>query len=160
MYLADGAFVIGDVRVERDASIWYNAVLRGDINAIRIGERTNIQDGCVLHVTKELPLIVGNDVTVGHQAVIHACSIGECVLVGMGAIVLDGASVGSYSIIAAGALVLENAVVPEGSLVAGVPGRIVRKLTEEERRRLRESAQNYVTYAQSFLNGQRGTEKA
>ena len=142
VYLADGAFVIGDVRVEKDAGIWYNAVLRGDINAIRIGERTNIHDGCVLHVTKELPLIVGNDVTVGHHAVIHACSIGEGVLVGMGA------------------LVLENAVVPKGSLVAGVPGRIVRKLTGEERRRLRESAQNYVTWLKVFLNGQRGTEKA
>lgn len=141
VYLADGAFVIGDVRGEKDAGIWYNAFLRGDINAIRIDERTNIQDGCDVHVTKELPLIVGNDVTVGHQAVIHSCSIGERVLVGLGA------------------LVLENAVVPEVSLVAGVPGRIVRKLTGEERRRLRESAQKYVTYAQSLLNGQRGTEK-
>jgi carbonic anhydrase/acetyltransferase-like protein (isoleucine patch superfamily) len=154
--IADGAFVIGDVHIGKDASIWYNAVLRGDINAIWVGERSNIQDGCVMHVTRELPVIIGNDVTIGHQAVIHGCTIDNCALIGMGAMVLDSAKVGSFSIVAAGAVVLEKSVVPEGTLVAGIPARVIRNVTEEERQRLLESALNYVAYAQSFLIEHKG----
>jgi carbonic anhydrase/acetyltransferase-like protein (isoleucine patch superfamily) len=158
VFVADGAFVIGDVHVGKDASIWYNAVLRGDINGIWVGERTNIQDGCVLHVTRDFPVIVGNDVTVGHRAVIHGCTIAHCAMIGMGAMVLDNAKVGSFSIVAAGAVVLEKSVVPEGTLVAGVPARVIRGITEEERQRLLESALNYVAYAQGVLSGQAGAE--
>jgi carbonic anhydrase/acetyltransferase-like protein (isoleucine patch superfamily) len=149
-FVAGGAWVIGDVEVGEDAGIWFNAVLRGDINVIRVGARSNVQDGCVLHVTRELPAIVGDDVTVGHKAMLHGCTVGNGSLIGMSAVVLDNARVGSFAIVAAGAVVKENFVVPEGTLVAGVPARVVRELTEEERRFLLQSARNYVGYARSF----------
>ena len=152
VFIAGGAYVIGDVRLERDVSIWFNAVLRGDINAIRIGDRTNIQDGAVLHVTSELPVLIGADVTVGHHAVVHACTVEDCSLIGMNAVVLDKARVGPYAAVAAGAVVRENFVVPEGVLVAGVPARVVRPLTEDERAQLKASASHYVEYARSFVH--------
>lgn len=159
VFVADGAFVIGDVRAGENASIWFNAVLRGDINAITVGARSNIQDASVLHVTKELAVNVGNDVTIGHQAIIHGCTIEDCALIGMGALVLDGARVGAYAIVAAGAVVLEKFVVPEATLVAGTPARVIRKVTEEERQRLRQSALHYVAYARSYSEGgERGGE--
>ena len=151
VFIAEGAYVIGDVRLEQDVSIWFNAVLRGDLNAIRIGHRTNIQDAAVLHVTGELPVEIGANVTVGHHAVVHACTVEDCSLIGMNAVVLDRARVGPYSVVAAGAVVRENFVVPEGVLVAGVPARIVRPLTEDEREELRASASHYVEYARSFV---------
>ena len=152
VFIAGGAYVIGEVRLERDVSIWFNAVLRGDINAIRIGDRTNIQDGAVLHVTSELPVLIGADVTVGHHAVVHACTVEDCSLIGMNAVVLDKARVGPYAVVAAGAVVRENFVVPEGVLVAGVPARVVRPLTEDERAQLKASASHYVEYARSFVH--------
>jgi len=152
VFIAGGAYVIGDVRLERDVSIWFNAVLRGDINAIRIGDRTNIQDGAVLHVTSEIPVLIGADVTVGHHAVVHACTVEDCSLIGMNAVVLDKARVGPYAVVAAGAVVRENFVVPEGVLVAGVPARVVRPLTEDERAQLKASASHYVEYARSFVH--------
>ncbi len=150
-FVAEGACLIGDVRLGKDVSVWFNAVLRGDINSIRVGDRTNIQDGAVLHVTHDLPVIIGPDVTVGHHAVVHACTLEECSLIGMNAVVLDNARVGPYAIVAAGAVVRENFVVPEGVLVAGVPARIVRALTGEERTQLKASASDYVRYARSYL---------
>jgi carbonic anhydrase/acetyltransferase-like protein (isoleucine patch superfamily) len=149
-FIAEGVQLIGDVRIAEDASIWFNCVLRGDINRIEIGERTNIQDGSVLHVTGELPCIVGKDVTVGHRAVVHACTVGDCCLIGMGSIILDNARIGSHSLVAAGAVVLQNVVVPEGMLVAGVPARIVRPLTEKEKQGILESARHYVEYATGY----------
>ena len=151
VFIAGGAYVIGDVRLEKDVSIWFNAVLRGDINAIRIGDRTNIQDGAVLHVTSELPVVIGADVTVGHHAVVHACTVEDCSLIGMNAVVLDKARVGPYAVVGAGAVVREGFVVPEGVLVAGVPARVVRPLTDGEREQLRASASHYVQYAWSFV---------
>jgi carbonic anhydrase/acetyltransferase-like protein (isoleucine patch superfamily) len=150
VFLAEGSFVIGDVEIGEDASVWFSAVLRGDINSITIGERTNIQDGCVLHVTHENAVKVGNDVTVGHRAVVHGCTIADECLIGMGSVILDGASLGRNVLVAAGAVVLQNAVVPEGSLVAGVPARIIRPLTIDERNAIRDSARHYVEYARSF----------
>jgi len=134
-YIEDSAQIIGDVTIGEYSSVWCNAVLRGDVHYIRIGEKTNVQDNCVLHVTHETyPLVVGSGVTVGHGAILHAATIKDHCLIGMGAKVLDNATVGSYSLVAAGALVLEGFEVPEGVLVAGIPAKIKRKLTDEERR--------------------------
>ena len=149
VFVADGARVVGDVHIARDASIWYNAVLRGDINRITVGERTNIQDAAVVHVTGELPALIGRDVTVGHGAIVHACTVGDGCLIGMGSVVLDGAVIGAGSLVAAGAVVLQQVRVPEGSLVAGIPGRVIRPLSPEEREQLLESARHYVEYARS-----------
>jgi carbonic anhydrase/acetyltransferase-like protein (isoleucine patch superfamily) len=152
-FIAGGAWVIGEVLLEEDVSVWFNAVLRGDINSIHIGRRSNIQDGCVLHVTGSLPVRVGEEVTVGHKAMLHGCAIGNRSLIGMNATVLDGARVGPFSVVAAGAVVREGFVVPEGTLAAGVPARVMRDLENEERSALVQSAQNYVDYARSYRDG-------
>jgi carbonic anhydrase/acetyltransferase-like protein (isoleucine patch superfamily) len=148
--VADGAYLIGDVRLERDVSVWFTAVLRGDINSITVGERTNIQDGAVVHVTHELPAVLGADVTVGHRAIVHACTVGDGSLIGMGSVVLDGAVIGPRCLVAAGAVVLQGSTIPEGSLVAGVPGKVIRRLTGEEQQQILESALHYVEYARAF----------
>ena len=145
------AEIIGDVVVGKDSSIWYNAVIRGDVNYIRIGERTNIQDGCLLHVRyKKYPLLIGSNITVGHGAILHACTIKDYCLIGMGAIILDNAQINSYTLIAAGTVVLNNTVIPEGVLVAGVPGKVMRDLSAAERTMIEESAQNYVDYVRTY----------
>jgi carbonic anhydrase/acetyltransferase-like protein (isoleucine patch superfamily) len=149
-FIAEGVQLIGDVRIATEASVWFNSVLRGDINRIEIGERTNIQDCSVLHVTNEFPCIVGHDVTVGHRAIVHGCTVGDCCLIGMGSVILDNAKIGSHALVAAGAVVLQNFVVPEGMLVAGVPAKIIRPLTEEEKQGILESAQHYVEYARGY----------
>jgi gamma-carbonic anhydrase len=151
VYIAEGARIIGDVEIGKECSIWFNAVIRGDVNYIRIGEQTNIQDSSVLHVTHTTyPLIVGKGVTVGHNAVLHAARINDYCLVGMGAIILDNALVGPYALVAAGAVVLENTVIPEGVMAAGIPAKVVRTLSGEERNFLVKSAQNYVGYAATY----------
>src|SRR6185436_3685915 len=144
VYIADGAVVVGDVTLGDHSSIWYNAVLRGDINRIVVGHHTNIQDNSVLHLADELPCILGNWVTVGHSAVVHACTVGDEVLVGVGAVILDGAVVGEQSLIGAKALVTQGMKIPPGSLVLGAPAKIVRALTPEERAGLKWWAQKYV----------------
>jgi carbonic anhydrase/acetyltransferase-like protein (isoleucine patch superfamily) len=149
-FVAQGACLIGDVTVGEDASIWFNAVLRGDINGIAVGRRANVQDGAVVHVTREFPVLIEEEVTVGHQAMLHGCRVLRRSLIGMNAIVLDNAVVGPFSIVGAGAVVREHSVVPEGVLVAGVPARVVRPLSEEERVVLAQSAENYVQYARSY----------
>jgi carbonic anhydrase/acetyltransferase-like protein (isoleucine patch superfamily) len=151
VFIAEGAHIIGDVEIGKDSSVWFNTVIRGDVNYIRIGERTNIQDNTVIHVTnKRFPTHIGNNVTVGHSAVIHACTISDYSLIGMGAVVLDDAKVGKYTLIAAGAVVTMGMVVPEGMLAAGVPAKVVRPLTEEERKFLAQSAQNYIDYVATY----------
>ena len=151
VFMVDSAEIIGDVVIGQDSSVWYNAVLRGDVNYIRIGERTNVQDGCLLHVRHEkFPLLVGSNVTVGHGAILHACTIKDYCLIGMGAIILDNAQINSYTLIAAGAVVLNDTVIPEGVLVAGIPGKIIRELTSEEQTMLEASAQNYVEYIKTY----------
>ncbi len=154
VFTVDSAEIIGDVTIDKDSSVWYNAVIRGDVNYVRIGERTNIQDGCLLHVRhKEFPLIIGSNVTVGHGVILHACTIKEYCLIGMGAIVLDNAEINPYTLVAAGAVVLGGSVIPEGKLVAGVPAKVVRELSADERASLKTSAQNYVDYVKSYRGG-------
>ena len=128
-FVAPGAVVTGDVTLGEETSIWYQAVLRGDINSIRIGAHSNIQDGAVVHLDSEYGTTVGEWVTVGHRAILHACTVGDEVLVGMGSIVLDGAEIGARSIIGAGALVTGHKIIPPGSLVLGSPAKVVRALT-------------------------------
>ncbi len=151
VFVAEGVHVIGDVIIGKDSSLWFNAVVRGDVNYIRIGDRTNVQDNSVIHVTHEkFPTVIASNVTVGHSAIIHGCTIEDFTLIGMGAILLDGCRIGEHSLVAAGSLVKEGFVIPPGSLAAGVPAKVVRQLTNEELRRLEESAQHYVDYVSNY----------
>jgi carbonic anhydrase/acetyltransferase-like protein (isoleucine patch superfamily) len=144
VYLARGAAVLGDVTLGDYSSVWYNAVLRGDINRIVVGHHTNVQDNAVLHLADDFPCIVGNYVTIGHSAVVHACRVGDETLVGMGAVILDGAVVGKQCLIGARALVTQGTKIPAGSMVLGAPAKVVRALTLEERAGLKAWAQKYV----------------
>jgi carbonic anhydrase/acetyltransferase-like protein (isoleucine patch superfamily) len=151
VFMAKGAVVIGDVELGEECSVWFNAVIRGDVNYIRIGRRTNIQDGAIIHVTHEkYPTVIGDDVTIGHGAILHACTIKDRALIGMGAKVLDRAVIGSYSLIAAGAVITEGCEVPERTLMAGVPAKAIRQLTAEEMNKIEQSAQNYIRYAADY----------
>ena len=144
VFIAKTAAVIGDVTLGAHSSVWYGAVLRGDINRIVVGHHTNIQDNAVLHLADDFACIVGNWATVGHSAIVHACAVGDEVLVGMGAVILDGAVIGKQSIIGAKALVTQGMKISPGSLVLGVPAKVVRKLTPKERAGLKWWAQKYV----------------
>ncbi len=143
-FVAPGADVMGDVVLGEDSSVWYQCVLRADIQRIEIGEGSNIQDGTVIHLASDLGTRVGRLVTVGHKAMLHACDIEDEVLIGMGAIVMDGAKIGRRSIVAAGTLVTKGFEAPEGSLVMGSPGRVVRSLSEEEQGGIRHWAEKYI----------------
>lgn len=152
VFLAPNATIIGDVQLGDECSVWFNTVIRGDVNYIRIGPRTNIQDLCMCHVTLEKwPLLIGEGVTVGHSAVLHGCVIKDYCLIGMGARVLDGAQVGPRALVAAGAVVREGFVVPEHTLVAGNPAVIKRELRREEIENLLASAERYVRYKSTYL---------
>jgi len=144
VFIASTATVIGDVTLGAHASVWFGAVLRGDINRIVIGHHSNVQDNAVLHLADDLACILGNWVTVGHGAIVHACTVGDECLVGMGAVILDGAVIGKQSIIGAKALVTQGTKIPPGSLVLGAPAKVVRKLTKEERAGLKWWAEKYV----------------
>ena len=144
VYLASTAVVLGDVTLGDYSSVWYNALLRGDINRIVVGHHSNLQDNAVVHLADDYPCLIGDYVTVGHSAIVHACTIGNEVLVGMGSTVLDGAVVGDQSLIGANSLITAGVNIPAGSLVLGSPARVVRALTPEERGGLRHWAQKYV----------------
>lgn len=149
--IAAGAVIVGDVEIGKDCSVWFNTVIRGDVNYIRIGERTNIQDLTMVHVTyKKFPTFIGNDVSIGHSAVIHGCRINDCVVIGMGAKILDNALINSNSLIAAGSVVKERFEVPEGTLAAGVPAKIVRELRPEEIEKVKQNAKNYLFYIEQY----------
>ncbi|MGD1045785.1 MAG: gamma carbonic anhydrase family protein [Bacteroidota bacterium] len=151
VFVADGAKIIGDVEFGEHSGIWFNAVIRGDMNFIHIGSRTNVQDNSVLNVTsKTAPLNIGSNVTIGHSVILHGCTIDDCCLIGMSAVVLDKVHVHQNSMIAAGAIVLEGFDVPEGMLVVGIPATGKRALTEEEKQFIRQSATNYVGYIQAY----------
>ena len=156
VFIASSGVVIGDVTLGAHSSVWYGAVLRGDINRIVVGHHTNIQDNAVLHLADKFPCVLGNWVTVGHGAIVHACKVGDEVLVGMGAVILDGAVIGKQSIIGAKALVTQGTKIPPGSLVLGAPAKVVRKLTKEERAGLKWWAQKYVDNGAYCLKHQIG----
>ena len=148
VYIAEGAKVIGNVELGDQASVWYNAVIRGDLEKITIGARTNVQDGTVIHIESgEYPTIIGEGVTIGHKALVHACTIGDNCLIGMGSVVLDGAVIKDNCLVAAGAVVTPGKTFPEGSLILGSPARAVRELSDDEIDRFRESAAHYVELA-------------
>ena len=149
-WVADSAQVIGDVRLEADVSIWFNTVLRGDNDPITIGSGSNIQDGSVLHTDNGVPLTIGRHVTVGHQVMLHGCTIGDESLIGIGAVVLNGAVIGRHCLVGAGALVTEGKTFPDGSLIIGSPARVARQLTPEQIEALRRSAQHYLENARRY----------
>lgn len=153
-FIEETAIIIGDVVMGDDCSAWFHAVIRGDVNYIRIGHRTNVQDLCMLHVTHDThTLIIGDDVTVGHNVVLHGCTIQNRVLVGMGSIIMDGAVIGEDSVVGAGALITAGTIVPPKSLILGSPAKVKRPVTEQELAWIRESAQNYVRYSRQYLFG-------
>jgi len=151
VYVDVSAQVIGDVELGDHASIWMNAVVRGDVNGIRIGRGTNVQDNCVIHCTAEHRTELHEDVTVGHSVTLHGCRIGSRSLIGIGAIVLNGVEVGEESVVAAGALVPEGMQIPPRSLVMGMPAKVRREVTEDERAGLRRLAESYVGYKETYL---------
>jgi carbonic anhydrase/acetyltransferase-like protein (isoleucine patch superfamily) len=153
-FIEASAQVIGDVDIGEQSSIWFNTVVRGDVNRIRIGRRTNVQDLCMIHVFHDkYPTTIGDEVTVGHHVVLHGCTVGSRVLVGMGAVLMDGVEVEDDCIIAAGALLTPGTRVPSGMLAVGSPARAKRPLTQDERAWLAQSAANYVGYAATYMNG-------
>lgn len=150
-WIAPDATVIGDVTIGVESSVWFHSVLRGDVFAIRIGARTNVQDGTTIHVSGgRIATVVGDDVTIGHGVVLHACTIGHRVLVGIGSLVLDGAEIGDDCLVAAGSLVTPRTRIPPGQFVLGRPARVVRPLTDDERAHVRASAAHYIGYAEEY----------
>ena len=152
-WVADSAVVIGNVELAEAASIWFGAVLRGDTESLSIGARSNVQDGSVLHADPGFPLVVGAGVTIGHQVMLHGCTIGDDSLVGIQAVVLNGARIGRHCLVAAGAIVTEGKQFPDGSLIMGAPARVVRPLTQEQIEGLKEGAQHYVDNARRHREG-------
>lgn len=150
-YIADDATVVANVEIGPEASVWHQAVLRGDVAPIVLGARSNVQDGAVVHTADDLPAIIGQLVTVGHKAIVHACTVEDEVLVGMGSIILDGAHIGTRSIIGANATVKQDMEVPSGSLVLGTPGKIVRTLSEAEQDEIKMWALRYVRLSREYL---------
>lgn len=154
-FIAENATIVGDVEMGRDCSVWFNAVIRGDVNAIKIGDRTNIQDAAVIHCTYEkAATTIGSEVSIGHRAIVHGCTIEDNVLVGMGAIVMDKAVVQENCIIAAGAVVLENSICEAGHIYAGIPAKKVKKLSDEQITNMKKTAGNYVMYSSWFSEEQ------
>ncbi|AEF96843.1 gamma carbonic anhydrase family protein [Methanotorris igneus] len=151
VWIAKNATIVGDVELKEDVSVWYNAVLRGDLDKIIVGRGSNVQDNCVIHVSKGYPTIIGEYVSIGHGAVLHGCKIGNNVLVGMNTTILNGAKIGDNCIIGANALVTQNKEIPPNSLVLGVPGKVVRELSEEEIKSIKENALRYIDLAKKIL---------
>jgi len=151
VFVAEGAKIVGDVEIGEQSSVWFNAVVRGDIFPVRIGRRTNVQDGCVLHVKVGLPVTVGDEVTFGHGVMAHGCAIGDLCLLGIGCVILDGATIGRGSVIAAGAVVPPGMDVPPHSLVMGVPGKVVKDLGPGSGEDNRVFSDHYVEYAKNYL---------
>jgi len=154
VFIAPGAVVLGDVSIGEDASVWYNAVVRGDMAPVTIGSRTNIQDLAVLHVAVDMPCTVGSRVGVGHRAILHGCTVEDDCLVGMGAMLLNRVKLGAGSVVGAGAVITENTEIPPGSLVLGVPGKVVREVDEDLRFRSGETVRHYLELAKMHKSGQ------
>lgn len=152
VFIADGARVLGDVEIGKNSSVWFNAVIRADLSDIKIGEGSNIQDNAVIHTSKDFGVRIGDNVTVGHGAIVHGCTVKNNVMIGMGAIVLNGAVIEENCIIGAGALVTQGKVIPAGSLVFGNPAKIVRNLTDQEISSITDNAASYVKEAEQYKN--------
>ncbi len=152
VFVAPGAMIIGDVRIGAHSSVWFNTVIRGDLEPIRIGCRTNIQDGTVVHMDAEIPCFIGDDVTIGHGAILHSCNIGDEALIGMGAILLTGATIGARAVVAAGTLVREGQEIPPGTVAMGVPAQIRRDVNDTELERVRRGKDDYVRRGQLMQN--------
>ena len=153
-FIEETAAVIGDVAIGEQSSVWFNTVIRGDVHYIRIGNRTNVQDLRVVHVSHDAyQTVLGDDVTVGHHVVLHGCTIKDRVLIGMGSILMDGVVIGEDCVVGAGALITEQTVLPPKSLILGSPAKVKRSVTDKELAWIRESAQNYVRYARQYLSG-------
>jgi carbonic anhydrase/acetyltransferase-like protein (isoleucine patch superfamily) len=155
-FIAPGAVILGEVRIGAQSSVWYNAVIRGDTDTIAIGPRTNVQDGSVIHVDAGMPCSIGAGVTIGHRAVVHGALVEDDVLIGIGAIVLSGAYISHDCIIGAGSLVTGHSVIPPRSMVLGVPGRVVRQLTDDEVQSIRTAAQHYVEHSARYKREEHG----
>ncbi|TGK60168.1 gamma carbonic anhydrase family protein [Leptospira wolffii] len=152
VFLAPGSQVVGDVIIGKNSSIWFQTLIRGDVNYIRIGENVNIQDMTVVHVSKDHhPVEIGNNVSIGHRAVIHGCKLRDNSFVGMGAILMDGVELGEYAFVAAGAMVTPGKIIPPGSMVMGSPGKVVREITDKERQMIEKTTANYVNYKNNYL---------
>jgi len=153
VYIMESAEIVGDVIIGECSSVWSKAVIRGDESYIRIGKNTNIQDLCVIHAEHDIPIEIGDNVTIGHSAVIHCRKIGSNCLIGMGAMLLDNAEIGEYSIVAAGTVVTENRIIPPRSLVIGVPGKIVREINDDDVKRIISSSKDYLRLSRSHYKG-------
>ena len=149
-FMAPGAVVLGDVRIAAEASVWFGAVIRGDTESIRIGRQTNVQDGCILHADEGYPCTLGERVTLGHGAIVHGATIEDECLIGMRAVVMNGARIGRGSIVAVGAIVTEGTEIPPRSVVMGQPGRVKREVTERDSERIRHAAEHYVAAAKAY----------
>jgi carbonic anhydrase/acetyltransferase-like protein (isoleucine patch superfamily) len=149
-FIARGAVVLGDVTIGEESSVWFSAVIRGDCEAIRIGRRTNIQDGSILHADPGFPCTVGDEVTIGHGAIVHGATVASRVLIGMRAVVMNGAKIGEGSVVGVGAVVTEGTKIPPGSLVLGLPGKIVREVAPEDAARIRHAAEHYAAAAKEY----------
>nr|PZN04725.1 MAG: gamma carbonic anhydrase family protein [Bacillota bacterium] len=154
-FIAPTADVIGDVTIGENSSVWHRAVIRGDMNGIKIGANSNIQDGTVIHVTKRHSVEVGNNVTVGHNAILHGCTVKDNALIGMGAIVLDGAVIGEGALVGAGSLVAEGKEIPPFSLALGVPAKVIRELSKEQLEAIKNNAEEYIKLAEKYKEEQR-----
>ena len=149
-FIADGARIIGDVTLMQDSSIWYNTVARADINKIVVGERSNVQDNSVIHLENDQGVIIGNDVTIGHNAIIHGCTIGDGSLVGIGSVILDFANIGRHSLVGANSLITEGKKFPDGVLILGSPAKVIRELTDQEVSQLQVNADHYVKKSRNY----------
>lgn len=151
VFIADNAAIIGDVKIGRDSSVWFGTVIRGDIESITVGEMTNIQDLCVLHVPDDINLEIGNNVTVGHRSIVHGCKVGNNCLIGMGSVLMDSVELGDNCIIGAGSLVTQGTKIPSGSLAFGSPAKVKRELTPEEIEMITKSSGKYYDYSRRYL---------
>ncbi len=152
VFMAGGVRIIGDVVIEEKSTIWFNTVLRGDLAPIHVGKRTNIQDGTIGHVNINQPLLISDEVSIGHGAIVHGCKIGKGTLIGMGAIVLNGADIGEYALIGAGSLITENKKIPSYTLSLGSPARVIRELTEDDLQRMKKTMEAYVEKGIEYRN--------
>lgn len=157
-YIAPGAILIGDVQLEKNASVWCNAVLRGDNEPIIVGENTNVQDGCILHTDPGFPMFIGKNVTIGHMVMLHGCTIGDNSLIGIGSIILNGVKIGKNCLIGANTLITEGKVIPDNSMVIGSPGKVIKTLSPEQARGLLKAADSYVARSVQYRDHLRKVE--